>query len=71
MMATERVRALCHQMNNELQIIMGGTELGDLDSSLRSVGRAYNVLHALRLEIEAQKRTGRVVIWPKGETKVC
>lgn len=71
MMATERLRSLCHQMNNELQIIMGGSELGDLESSLRSVGRAYAVLHMLRLELEQQKRQGRIVIWPKGEKLKC
>jgi hypothetical protein len=65
-MATDQIRSLAFKVTSELQMIMGASELGDLDSSLRAVGRAHAVLFDLQREIIALKRKKRVTVWPKG-----
>ena len=66
MMATERIRSLCYQVSDELQMIIGGEELGDLDSSLRALDRAYKTLSTLQTELVRMRHLGlRKVIWPK------
>lgn len=63
-MTYESIRSLCVKVVSETQMILGGCELGDLESSLRAIGRVYALLPRIQRELVEQKRKKRVIIWP-------
>lgn len=47
-----QVKPLVHDLNNKLQVIMGATELGSLETALLACDMAQNILAVLHDELK-------------------